>query len=289
MDIRSLLSRYHIHYRERGANVSRNNVVINCPLCAKTSNPDPSEHMAVSLLANEYYCYRNPKHRGRYLPRLFRALQIPEYEYQDLIFDSQTPIVSKVERDFSLIRHFLPAESNQEALDYLTSRMFSNPKAACQRFRLLVDLKGRWAGRLILPLTIGWTGRAMRDHLEPRYLTHSNEDGYFLCSNHSTTVILVEGPIDAMRIATVSSQFDVIAKCRSTVSPAIVNYIRTAKYLSVIDVPDNDVLFSQKYQETQDLRVHCTYANVRRYTLPPEVKDFGMLNEHETRQILLQI
>lgn len=51
-----------IEYVTSGANVSRNNVNINCPWCGKD---DPSHHLGIALDWSAWGCWRNSKHRGR--------------------------------------------------------------------------------------------------------------------------------------------------------------------------------------------------------------------------------
>lgn len=286
LDIRSLLTKYRIQWRDRGKNVSHNNLVINCPFCSKTSNPDLGEHLAINYLTNEYFCYRNPSHKGRNLVRLFKLLNIPSHEYSDLKISTDAPQVTKVEKDYSLMRFFQNGGENQEVISYLQSRNFLHPVEVCRRFRLMCDKEGKWAGRLIIPLTIGWTGRAMRSHIEPRYLAYTNEDGFFLYKQGSSTCIVVEGALDAMRIVSVSSQFDVVAKCGNRLSAALLNYLKDSHYLTIWNTPDGDVDFNQFFQETNLLRSYCTYSTVKRFQLPGEFKDFGQMEENQARYVL---
>lgn len=289
MDARTLLSKYRINWRDRGANVSHGNIVINCPFCAKTSNPDHGEHLAISTIG-EYYCYRNPKHKGRNLAYLFRALNIPSHEYQDFIREPHyvklTPGTARGQKDFSLFRHFQLASENREALDYLKIRHFTHPVDVCNHFQLRTSSEGKWAGRLLIPLSIGWTGRSMRSHIEPRYLSHTTEDGFFRYKQGSSTCIVLEGSLDAMRIASVSTQFDVVAKCGNRLSPALLNYLREMHYLTIWNTPDGDVDFNQFFQETKTLRSYCTYSTVKGFHLPEEFKDFGQMHETQARQVL---
>ena len=287
VDLRRLLDKYHVSYRDSGKNVSANNIVISCPFCNKTVNPDPSEHLAIHLPTGTFFCYRNSRHKGN-APRLLRYLGIPSHEYEDLRFKEEPKDVVKETKDFSLIRHFRSADQSEECIKYLISRGFSSPLAVIAKHKLCFDLAGLWAGRLIVPLTIGWTGRSMRNHIEPRYLTHSTEDGFFLYRQGATSCLLMEGPLDAMRVVSVSNQFDVIAETTNRIKPAIFSYLRESHYLSIYRTPDDDVPFDLRFEEMQKLRSYCTSSRVKELRLPEESKDYCAMTEHEAREFLVR-
>jgi hypothetical protein len=164
--------------------------------------------------------------------------------------------------------------------------MFSRPAEICKTFNLKVAKEGRWAGRLIIPLTIGWTGRAMRSHIEPRYLSHTSEDGFFLYKQHATCCIILEGAIDCMRVVSVTNQFDVIGKCGNRLSSALLNYLKQANYLSILNIPDGDVAFLQAFQETKILTGLCTKSVVKKIKIPDGIKDLGEFPESDARRWL---
>lgn len=264
--------------------MSQGNLVISCPWCNKSNNPDRGEHLAISNVG-EYFCYRNPKHKGMSIFKLFTALNIP---YHGERFKEIPRTEKKENKNFDLIRYFEPAEKNPEAVAYLESRLFSDPVKACQRFKLLTDREGKWAGYLIIPLTVGWLGRAMRSHIELRYDAYTTEDGFFLFKQDSTSCIILEGSIDAMRVATVTSQFDVVGKCGNRLSPALLNHLISMKYLTIYNVPDGDVDFTQYFEETNILRSYCTYSEVKRFLMPRTSKDFGAMEESWAREYLIE-
>lgn len=287
IDIRKIFDRHHIHWRDRGKNVSHNNLVISCPYCNKTLNKDPGEHLSINYLTGEFFCYRNSHHKG-FVSKVFYDLGIPRNEYKDLqIKQVQQEFVQET-KDFSLWQYFQPAEDSQEAIQYLVDRKFDKPVETCHKFKLKVDIGGHWAGRLLIPLTSGWTGRAMRPHIEPRYLAETTRDGFFLFRQGSTTCMLLEGAIDAMRVATVSRQFDVIAKCRNGLSPAILSYLKEQRYLTILNVPDTDVDFTLYFEELRLLQSYCIYSNIGRLSLPQGFKDFGEMDEFSTREFLIK-
>lgn len=284
MNIRQILEKNGIQVWDSGKNVSRGQIGIKCPFCGPS---DPSHHMVISELG-EIYCFRNKKHGGRNLVRLFRALRIPEsaYDHLNLNTSSSEPRVTESTRkDYSGWNYFQPACESEEAVEYLRSRLFERPIEAAKQFNLRVSKEGEWAGRLLIPLIPeGWTGRSIREHIEPRYKAHTDSDGFYFYSYRSSAAILCEGAIDCMKIATVSSQFDCYGKCRIEISAALINMLREKKYMSIFSCPDSTVPYSQKREELQQLRSYCTYSDVRLVSLPE--KDFGACSESLTRSTL---
>lgn len=288
LELRRVFDKYRIAWRDRGPNTSRGNIVISCPFCNKTANPDRGEHLGIFEETGQYNCLRNPRHRGTNVLWLFRALHIPDSEYKGQKF-APVERTEKDEKDYSAFQYFLPAEESREALDYLSSRLFSSPVDVAQKFKLKVASHGKWAGRLIIPLTIGWTGRAMRGHIEPRYLAHTSDSGFFFFSgNKNTSVIILEGAIDAMRVATVSSQFDVIGKCGNRLSASLLLHLRTRRYFSLFNSPDSDVPYLQHQEDTRILRSYCTWADVVKSEMPEKTKDYGMMREVDARRWVAQ-
>jgi hypothetical protein len=288
MDLRKLFDQSRTAWKDRGANCARGHVNVPCPFCKN----DPSYHMSINEVTGEYYCFRNPKHAGHSLAYLFNALGIPKKAYDATLstFNLKGSLPDRAwtpdDRDYSSFRYFTPAEESDEALAYLESRLFSEPKNVCRQFNLKVSVEGEWAGRLILPLTVGWTGRSMRSHLNLRYKAHTSQDGYFQYNHHSSSAIIVEGAIDAMRIASVTNQFDVYGKCGNRLSPALLLTLHERRYLSVWNSPDGTVPFSQHRLETETLRSYCVKADVKWLRMDEEFKDFGASSETFTRQVL---
>lgn len=283
IDLKKLLTRHGIHWIDQGPNCGKNHINIKCPLCG---NADKSHHLAINERSGQYYCFRNPRHAGNYCSYIFRVLRIPTDEYKELIFTDSKREYTPDDRDYSAMRYFVPAEQNKKAVQYLESRLFSDPIAAAQKFGLMISEQGIWAGRLIVPLTIGWTGRAMLDGLEPRYKAWTSNDGFFLYRQQAdnTSVIIVEGSLDAMRVASVTTQFDVIAKCRMAISDAIFAYIRDIGYWSVYVAPDTTVPLRQRRIELRAIASYLPNASAK--GIETGKKDFGATPEDDTRKIL---
>lgn len=243
--------------------------------------------MAVNEALGYYFCFRNPRHKGQNVVFLLKKLNIPRTEYESLKFQEEAPTTYEDHRDYSAWNYFEPAEESQEALDYLENRLFSDPVTICRTFNLKVSREGEWAGRLIIPLIpYGWTARSMREHLTLRYDAWCSEGSYFLFKQRSSSCIILEGSIDAMRIGSTSSQFDVIGKCRMALSSAILTYLRDASYASIYHSPDASVPYSTARTEKKLIQSYCTEADVFSLSPPNKRKDFGATPESETRQLL---
>lgn len=288
LDIQRLLSKYRVEWKDRGPNTSRGNINISCPLCNKTTSPDHGHHLGILLSTGQFHCFRNAKHSGRSIIVIFRMLGIPKHEYDDQEIKDVEPEYVPDSRNYSAFNFFLPADEDKECLDYLAKRLFTNPIEACGKFNLKYSPEGKWAGRLIIPLTIGWTGRSLRSHIEPRYRAHTSESGFFLHSKGNSSILILEGAVDGMRAATVTSKLDVAGKCGNRLSPALLAYLRERRYLTIYNAPDKDIQFLQYQEEMKLLRSYCTSATIVRATMPEGAKDLGETTESEARQWIHQ-
>lgn len=282
LDLRKLFDKYRIQWRDSGPNCSKAHVNISCPWCGPQ---DHSFHLAISEEGRGYFCFRNPAHAGKHVANIFWKLKIPAKEFANEKIVSK-PRETEDTKSYTAFSYFQPAYESPEAVAYLKKRNFTNPEDAVKQFSLKYDPLGKWAGRLIIPLTVGWTGRAMRESMEPRYLSHTNEDGYFQYCSNNTTLVLLEGGLDAMRIATVTTQLDLIGKCGNRLSAALLLFIRKIGYRTIINCPDGDVPFEQYEKETSLLKSYCTQAAVRLFHFPKGVKDWGELTEYEARRLV---
>jgi hypothetical protein len=276
-NLEQFFTRHRVEFRTQGPNCSRNFVNIACPFC----RDDPSFHLRIHSEDLWYYCLRNSKHKGRGIAYILKTLriEIPANLPERGEATEPKPAPKKDFGDFNVL--FSPAEESEEALNYLRNRLFEDPAAVCRKYNLRVALKGKWAGRLLVPLTTGWTGRAMRGYLEPRYLSETTADGFFQVGR-GLTVFLVEGPIDALRIATTIKDVIVIAMTGGRISSSILIELRKAS--TIYYVPDNNVPAYQRASAMQDIQMHCPQAIVKNTKLPPGVKDHGAMSELEVRQ-----
>lgn len=282
VDLRRFLSKHGIEWRDKGPNCSRNHVNVCCPWCGSA---DQGFHIGISETGEGYYCLRNPRHCGINLYNLFIALKIPKKALENLKFKPSKRTYEVEERDYSAFLYFSPAEEDQEILDYLRSRNFSDPIRTCQKFNLKFAEFGEWCGRLIIPMTKGWTGRSIRDHIQPRYKSETDESGYWSYGK-GTSCIVIEGAVDGMRIASVTSEFAVSAMCGKRLAAALIISLRERNFSTIYYVPDNGVPCAEYVDATTLLRSYCTNSEVVTAHFPDYVKDAALMSEAETRQWL---
>ncbi len=213
VDWRALLDSARIPWRDRGHNTSRGNINVCCPWCAN----DTGFHLGIAEEKEAYYCFREPdRHSGRNLLVLLLKLGIARNEAPRLLnaYGSETAVVAP-ERPVTRVvankewERFVSAESSSECVDYLAQRGFANPAVTIRRYDLRYAPEGRWARRLLLPLreagdVISWTGRAVRENVSPKYLMQSVENPgllYVPSAARAHTMVVVEGPLDALKVA----------------------------------------------------------------------------------------
>jgi hypothetical protein len=179
-------------------------------------------------------------------------------------------------------------------LSYLRQRKFLLPGEVCKKFNLKFSPQGRWAGRLLIPLNVGWTGRAVRSWIEPRYLAETDTGGFFIHGS-GLSAVLVEGPIDAMKLAVASSQFMYLAMAGSRLSPALIRLIRERNIQRLYLVPDSTAPLNQAIALRQELRASCTLTRIIPAQLPinPNTgipfKDSGEMEETDAQAWLYSL
>jgi hypothetical protein len=194
---------------------------------------------------------------------------------------------------------FVPAAERSSCLDYLARRGFADPLLTSVAYDLRVARFGKWAGRLLIPFyekrrVISWTGRAM-GAAEPKYLTHESGDpGLLLVPGAAParyhTGIIVEGPLDALRIcAAMRSQgVHAAAFCGLSLHPA--KQLRLAAFLADCShaflALDADVPLVMVMRIMDMLRpvIHLGKLSLRRLSMPEGYKDPGELSDPEIRE-----
>jgi hypothetical protein len=119
----------------------------------------------------------------------------------------------------------------------------------------------------------------MRGHIEPRYLSEFNERSFFLVPGHSRETVIVEGPLDGLRLAAVTSEFTVIATCGQKISAAILNHLRDTQPSVIHFVPDADVPMHSYFQSLNLLQSMIPRAIVRPRFVADSAKDLCELPE----------
>lgn len=256
-----------IPFVERGANVKRGNVNIQCPFCGAA---DPSHHMGVDLETGWWGCWRNNQHRGKSPLRLFtKLLNLPYWKAKQLLgigdgiidpdgFDAVAARImgrdQRIERMEQVRREFLDFPREFEAIrpsgttlrffDYLAEERRFDDGGALSLGRLYdvcCAKRGDQAGRVILPYfvdreLVAWTGRAigqatirykdlsLDDSLIPIKETLFNHDAMIpdgevsgkLTMETRTWLIVVEGPMDALKVDLFGREHGVRAVALST-------------------------------------------------------------------------
>lgn len=286
---RPLLDELRVEWADRGANCSQGNVNICCPFCGD----DPSFHLAISESKDAFYCYRNPKHGGTNLTRLLVRLGVDYADVPDLLnsHNSDVTIAPRPRKEPTLLAkqwaRFSPASESRDCLRYLQDRGFRTPIATCRQYDLRFAREGKWARRLLLPVRLNdevltWTGRALDGRLSPKYLTDPiDRPMVYLPRSVRDTLIIVEGPLDALKIAAASDALPVssLALLGKGMAPAklelIAELAKAARHVCV--ALDADVLISDVYALIYELQAMIN-RTITRLPLPDWVKDPGDLS-----------
>lgn len=209
---RSLFDAIGVRWIDRGHNTSRGHINIQCPWCGTA---DPSYHLGIEEASGAYYCLRSqPPHAGRSVPFLLMKLGVPPYQIDALLgefSDDRPPPRTPHHRETTSWERFTSAADHPAALTYLKSRGLDPPAVIARRYDMrFITTGGVNAWRILLPLhlhfeIVGWTGRAIGKQT-PRYWTNDPSDGAALYipaypTKDTTTIIVVEGPFDAVAIA----------------------------------------------------------------------------------------
>lgn len=290
IDWRALLSSIRVEWIDRGHNTTPGNISINCPFC----QDDPSHHLSISEYKPAYYCWRNPnQHSGANLVKLLVRLgqsrddAVRLLNYFNTAVEKETPkkaIASDIATEWDI---FDPAQDSLKCTNFLTKRGFTAPSLLCEEWDLRYAPRGEWANRLLIPLgkDRGWTGRDLSGNSELKYLTEIVAGHQPLYCPDATkpnahTFIIVEGPLDALRIAeaTRRAPFIVIALCGKSLGSSKLLAIRelTATCERGLVALDSDVKLSETTQTMNEIR-GVTRADLVKAKLPTGVKDPGDL------------
>ena len=297
IDWRGLFDSLSIEWIDRGKNTSAGNINIKCPWCLD----DPSKHLAVALMKEAWFCYRAPnQHSGKNFFRLLSKLGIRDEEEARRLLrrfqragDALVPqrLPADLQEQRTAWSRFETAGNSREALDYLSARGFPAPKTLCERFDLRYAPVGLWARRLLIPLhldgeVISWTARDMTGRFEQKYLMREVPGFVALCMPDAlkpapSIAVIVEGPMDALRIAqgTRDARVISIALCGKSLGAEKLLQIRKAceTCTDILVTMDADAPMSACYQTVADIHSAVTVERVGRAKLPPGIKDPGEL------------
>jgi hypothetical protein len=299
IDWRSLFDALHVEWRDRGPNSSRNNITIKCPFC----HDDPSTHLAVAYDGAGYYCFRNPTHRGVSAPRLLVRLGASYDEAQRLLrhySDSSTASPAKARvPSFSQLQtvwsHFDPVSQSDRYIDYLTWRGFEDADLVADYYDLRYARVGKWSGRLLIPYyengsLISWVGRSITNH-DPKYLAQISDEGVLYVPGRARarydTGVLVEGPLDALKIAAACRTQGIMAAALSGKALPASKLLRISRFLDCCSgrylALDADVPMSQIMAAICTIACALKSRYIRRLPIPRGHKDPGELSYLEVR------
>lgn len=234
-----------IAYDTRGKNVSGNHVAVACPWCG---GDDPSRHLAINLDGAGWRCWRNRQHRGRSPVKLIIALihcSVVEAkaiagERNSIVPDNLVEMVQNMMQpkpeNQPLIKpaEFRPFQgqyTSKRYLQYLRSRHFPDPlEALTKQHDMYYAVAGPFFGRVLFLVRspegdlMAWSGRSIFPYESLRYKTEGPTGDYLLWLDRlprrqSHTLVLSEGPMDALKISAFGSSIGVDATCCFTSTP----------------------------------------------------------------------
>lgn len=197
LDWRAVLTEHRVPFIERGPNVKRGEINVQCPFCGTA---DPSQHMGLNLKTGYWCCWRNKSaHKGKSPLRLLVALLRISYwealEIAGLTDDSSYKDPDGYDavaaRYMQRTGAYRPEQVQRRHLKFGKELIaFAESKASARRFETylwdqrgfdpdhideLVDqynlryaITGDFKDRIILPyymdeVLVAWTGRAIAD------------------------------------------------------------------------------------------------------------------------------
>lgn len=246
MDWIRLLEGNRIAYDTRGKNVSGNRVAVSCPFCG---GDDPSRHLVIDLDGAGWHCWRNRQHRGKSPVKLICALLHCSVEQARAIAGERNPIVpesltdvvqgiiepGEVE-DYPLV---MPSEfkafhgqySSKRFEQYLHSRRFPSPlQELTKNHDMYYATTGPFFGRVLFMVRrpdgelMAWSGRSIYPSEELRYRTEGPTGDYLLWLDRlprpgSSSLVLCEGPMDALKVSVFGHYVGIDATCCFTSTP----------------------------------------------------------------------
>ncbi len=246
----ALLGERRVPYIERGPNVKRGEVNIQCPFCGSA---DPSHHMGLNLDTGWWSCWRNKQHSGKSPVRLLMALlRVSFGEARDIAglgddyrdpegFDSVKarlqalgrPVAAPERRACAWPPSFHEIDgvgASRRHWAYLRERGFDEVDYLVERYRLSFTRSGPMAHRVILPFVVDgevvtYTGRAIAPS-SARYLDQPLDEAAIgpkqTLYNHDAlhdgghALVVVEGPFDVLKVDFHGRPFGVRAVGMST-------------------------------------------------------------------------
>jgi len=255
IDLRDVFDRLGVEYHTR-KNVSGNNVALRCPWCG---DEDPSAHLTVGVPPNPpyYQCWRNPNHRGRDPYRLLRALSdrpqrelvalLARYRVSALLAETPAAPVSRKITHIEDMRHWRMFAGVYRAerpyYDYLrVQRGFGRwTRGLIRKHGLRYAISGEMRGRVIFPIydangeIVNAVGRAIGS-IQPRYRVVPSDAAPvpargLVYNGHrpARRVIVVEGPLDALKLDVAAGFYHAVPVATMTVTPGAARILALAR------------------------------------------------------------
>lgn len=306
IDLRSLFDELRVPWKDRGANTSRGNVNICCPFC----RDDTGYHMGISEEKDgAYYCFRRPQHAGAHLPIVLTKLGCDRATAVKLVnkhlhksAGPRAPAAppKPVAQQLAAWERMIPAIESDRCLDYLYERGFDDPEAVAERYDLRWTGRGKFAGRLLLPIkegasVVAWTGRALRKDMEPKYLTEkSGREGLvYQPRPHRRLLIVVEGPLDALKLAVAGERTNTsaVALTGKQLSAARLTHLLmdSEEVEEGALALDADTALWEASRMLAELRGAFRLKPFRRAKLPEGYKDPGEMSLSSARQWIQEL
>jgi DNA primase len=255
--------------------------------------------MGVGIETAFYYCFRRPQHAGKNLVALLvklgadrsEAIRLHNKHLTSKPIDRSEQEVKPALAQLAAWEAFAPAADYDRPLDYLASRGFDDPEMVANRYDIRYDPKGkdhkgRFRFRVLLPIkergaVVAWTGRGINKDAMPKYLTESSgrEGLVYQPRAHRHTLIICEGPLDALKLAVAGERMPMSAVA---LTGKQLNDDRLAHLLDGADEVaqvllclDQDTAIWEASRMLAELTAAFRGRVVRRIKLPEDFKDPG--------------
>lgn len=252
MNWESFLSEHSIEYVTSGHGIAGNNIALQpCPFCGHSGRPfhlhisldgrgwkcwrSDNKGGDAALVQKILHCSWQEANQitGKvsYLSNNFAA-QVNKILNPNDIINNNNNYVLKLPKEF---KPFSTKPSCRPYVKYLNTRGFTDIELLNERFGLHYCTQGAFHNRIIFPIymegkLVSWTGRAIYKNAELRYKTLSHKPKLGLPTailpiQHcllwydelfkwfANTIILVEGPFDALRINYLGRKLGIVSTC----------------------------------------------------------------------------
>ena len=316
MDWPKFLDTYNISYSTSGPNTSRGSIVTHCVWCGASDKSQhlsiSLEGKGFRCWRNRQHAGRNPAKliqillscsweqaiqlagQQRSLPNDFMNKVRSSLTKQEEIKSLYNLRIPKEFKEFSNLPSCIPY------LEYITKRGFTIDDA--NQYQLYYATQGLYKGRVIFTIhhdgkLVGWTGRTIYPSEELRYKSLTSKVdkakengeipaprpiGHFLlfsdliAESDADTIILCEGPFDALKVNVLGKSLSAVATCFFTNTPSKqqINLLHELlprfknRYL---------MLDQGTFGKTVKTRSDLLSLNVTALHLPQEIKDPALI------------